>query len=173
MIKKENIEDVLALTPMQEGMLFHYLKAPGGRHYFEQLTLHISGAIDTRLCRQAWQTVIETNEMLRTQFRWEKIAKPVQVVLKKHTLPFQYYDITVNENHQKEPGTTECKQWLERLEKVKKKDREKSFDLRHVPFRVTLCKTREDEHEMIISNHHILYDGWSPGHRTGGKKRVL
>jgi len=32
---KKGIQDILALTPMQEGMLFHYLKEPEGDLYFE------------------------------------------------------------------------------------------------------------------------------------------
>jgi hypothetical protein len=43
---KKNIEDILSLTSMQEGMLFHYLKEPKSDHYFEQLSLEISGEID-------------------------------------------------------------------------------------------------------------------------------
>ncbi|HLP58633.1 MAG TPA: hypothetical protein VK186_07385 [Candidatus Deferrimicrobium sp.] len=40
------IENILALTAMQEGMLFHYLRDPQSENYFEQLSLGISGAID-------------------------------------------------------------------------------------------------------------------------------
>jgi len=42
-LNKENIEDILVLTPMQEGMLFHYLKDLESDYYFEQLTLEIKG----------------------------------------------------------------------------------------------------------------------------------
>ena len=83
---KKNIEDVLPLTPMQEGMLFHYLKDPGSDIYFEQLSLEIAGQIDLEHFEQEWNFVIETNEMLRAVFRWEKIEHPIQIILKKHQL---------------------------------------------------------------------------------------
>ena len=34
---KKNIADIIALTPMQEVMLFHHFKASESDHYFEQL----------------------------------------------------------------------------------------------------------------------------------------
>ncbi len=30
--------------------------------------------------------------MLRTVFRWEKMEKPVQVILKEHEIPLEYYN---------------------------------------------------------------------------------
>jgi hypothetical protein len=91
-LDKRNIEDVLSLTPMQEGMLFHYLKDPQSDHYYEQLSLEISGEIDAEIFKKAWNFVIESNEMLRTIFRWEKVENMVQIILKEHKLHPGYYD---------------------------------------------------------------------------------
>ncbi|MCP5047567.1 MAG: hypothetical protein GY940_10370, partial [bacterium] len=44
-----------------------------------------------------------------------------------------------------------------------RRDKESGFDLRKVPFRITLCKLEACKHLLIISYHHILYDGWSNG----------
>jgi hypothetical protein len=85
-IDKKNVKDIIALTPMQEGMLFHYLKEPGSDSYFEQLCLVISGRIDKKVFEQAWNFVIETNEMLRTSFRWEGVKNPIQIIAKQHYL---------------------------------------------------------------------------------------
>ena len=145
-LDKTNIEDILALTPMQEGMLFHYLKDPGSDYYFEQLSLEISGKINKEIFEKAWNFVIESNEMLRAVFRWEKVDKPVQIILKGHQFQPRYCDFS-------EKAANDVQN---QLEEIKGKDREQEFDLREVPFRVTLCKTEENKYEMIISNHHIL-----------------
>ncbi len=150
---KKNIEDIFALTPMQEGMLFHYLKDRGTSQYFEQLCLDISGDIDIKLFEQAWNVVIETNEMLRTAFHWKKLTKPVQVVLNSYSVNLKYYDFSNLDNNEREKFTGE----------IITKDRQEQFDLSRVPFRVTLCKIDRFKYRMIISNHHILYDGWSNG----------
>ncbi len=150
---KKNVRDITALTPMQEGMLFHYLKEPEATHYVEQLSLHITGPADETGVEKAWNLVIENNDMLRTVFRWEKVEKPVQVVLKQHRLKPRFHDLTGN-----------TKEEIHRqLEVIKTRDRLQAFDLREVPFRVTLCKLDENEWDMIVCNHHILYDGWSTG----------
>jgi amino acid adenylation domain-containing protein len=152
-IEKKDIEDIMALTPLQQGMLFHYLQAPGSDLYFEQLCLRLSGNIDAKRFEPAWQRVIATNEILRTVFRWEKVEQPLQVILREHKLHLEYYDLSDKEANDKK----------EELEQVKMKDRKKKFDLHEVPFRVTLCKINETDFVMIVSNHHILYDGWSNG----------
>jgi non-ribosomal peptide synthetase component F len=152
-LDSKKVENILALTPLQEGMLFHYLKDPQSENYFEQLSLEVSGEIDVEIFEQAWNFVVETNEMLRTVFRWEKLEKPVQISLKEHKCSVILYDLS-----DKEGGRDKTA-----LEEIKNKDRHEAFDLHRVPFRVILCKLAEKQYEMIISNHHILYDGWSTG----------
>ncbi len=141
------------MTPMQEGMLFHYLQDPGNDKNFEQLYLEVSGKMDSQVFKQALDFVVHTNEMLRTVFRWERVKKPTQIVLKDHSPELRYFDLSHTPKDRKE----------ELLADIKVKDRQEKFDLRDVPFRVTLCKLDDDRYGIIISNHHILYDGWSTG----------
>jgi amino acid adenylation domain-containing protein len=148
-IDKKNIADIL--TPMQEGMLFHYLKDPGSDLYFEQLSLDIIGTIDFPLFERAWNMVIETNEMLRTVFRWEQVEHPVQIILKQHHLYPGYDDFSDRDARERK----------KLLEEVKTRNRKNTCDLMEVPFGIHLCKTGGERYEMIISHHHILYDGWS------------
>ena len=152
-LDKKNIEDVLALTPMQEGMLFHYLKQPEGDQYFEQLCLQISGVIDEDTFDKAWNYVVKTNGALRTVFRWEKLNKPVQIVLKEYKTKIFKHDLTGEVD-----GTKE-----KLLNEILNRDRSDRFDLWDVAFRVTLCMLESNKYQIIISYHHILYDGWSTG----------
>ncbi|HLP48552.1 MAG TPA: condensation domain-containing protein, partial [Candidatus Kapabacteria bacterium] len=125
-LNPQYIEDIIALTPLQEGMLFHYLQDPGSRLYCEHLNLEISGPIDRPLFENAWQAVTQTNEMLRTVFRWEKLAKPSQIVLKEHQCRVIFYDLSAKDNCQKKTA----------LEEIKMNDRRAGFNLHEVPFRV-------------------------------------
>ncbi|MGE5343976.1 MAG: non-ribosomal peptide synthase/polyketide synthase [Candidatus Omnitrophota bacterium] len=152
-LNKKNIQKILSLTPIQEGMLLHYLKAPGDDLYFEQLSLEIFGEINIHHFENAWNSVIQANEMLRTVFRWENLENPVQIILKEYNIQVIYEDLTILDPEGKKYE----------LDQIKSKDRKKKFDIQEVPFRVTLCRIENDKYEMIMSNHHILYDGWSNG----------
>jgi amino acid adenylation domain-containing protein len=145
-LDRQNVEEVLSLTPLQEGMLFHYLKDRGGDVYFEQLCLHISGRLDRSIFERAWKTVIEHNESLRTIFRWQGVKEPVQIILKESDFKPRHCDLSG------QPGAVET---------LKARDRQERFDLSGVPFRVTLGRIADDRHLMLVSSHHILYDGWS------------
>lgn len=152
-IDKKNIEDIAALTPMQEGLLFHYLREPGGEIYSEQLYLDIAGEIDIDLFGKAWDIVVASNEILRTIFRWEDVNHPVQLVLKEQKLDLEYYDLSGSENNLDQQAADE----------IKIRGRTKPFDLHRTPFRVVLFKIGQARFEMWVGNHHILYDGWSNG----------
>ncbi len=143
------------MTLLQEGILYHYLRAPAGDQYVNQLSLRISVTVDIESGKfaEAWNFVIASNEMLRTFYRWEKLEKPVQVVKKEHRLQPHYFDLSGIDGDEK----------TRELENIKKLDRQEKFDLREVPLRVSLGKIAEGQYELILSSHHILYDGWSSG----------
>ncbi|NOQ28404.1 MAG: amino acid adenylation domain-containing protein [Bacteroidales bacterium] len=151
-LDKTNIENIVDLTSLQEGILFHYLKDVSKNLYFVQLSLEIQGSVEFDYFREAWNKVVVNNEMLRTVYRWEKLNKPVQVILKEKNVDIRYYDLSKEENILESE-----------YQKIKHKDNEENFDLRDVPFRLTLCKIKADKYKLLISNHHIIYDGWSNG----------
>ncbi|MFJ7184003.1 non-ribosomal peptide synthetase, partial [Lysinibacillus xylanilyticus] len=149
-IDKNNIEDILNLTHTQEGMLFHYIKDISTQ-YHEQLSLAIEGDLDITIMQSSWNHVIKTNEMLRTIFRWKNIDRPVQIVLKNHKVDIKYYDFSLLDKNQ----------ISKEISKIKEMDLNKKIDITQETIRVILCKLDIEKYEMIISNHHILYDGWS------------
>lgn len=143
-LDRKNVQDIIALTPLQEGMLFHYLEDPQSDRYFEQLCLHLAGRVDEGCVNAALNEVVKANEMLRTTFRWDKVEQPIQIILKDRK-----FEVAIVETDD--------------LEAVKRLDRERKFDLSEIPFRVTLVRLPEDQYALLISNHHILFDGWSTG----------
>lgn len=152
-LKKENVEDVLDLSPMQQGMLFHYLNSPDSEEYFEQLSLSLYGKINMDFIGEAWLHIVRKHEMLRTVFRWENLNHPIQIVLKEKSFDFQQYNLSMYEPDIKR----------EKLEEIRAANLLNKFDIRFETFRVIVCKLDDMNHELIFSNHHIIFDGWSLG----------
>ncbi|KAA8785040.1 amino acid adenylation domain-containing protein [Paenibacillus sp. 4624] len=146
-VSQSNVQNILPLSPMQQGMLYHYLSNEENNNYFGHLTININGEVDYKTCELAWNHVVETNEMLRTVFRWEKIEHPVQIMLKSYYMRIKIIDLVDYTNEEK-------RLYIDR-------DLQKRVDLKQIPFSVTLYKMGLNQYKMIISNHHILYDGWS------------
>lgn len=150
---EEVVEDIMPLTSLQEKMLNCYKKNPNSEEYFVQISLKLETAIDTEIFKKAWQVVIQSNDILRTLYRWENLSNPVQIVLKNHEVPIRVQDLSNLHEDMK------CKA----LRDIKAEDIKEAIDLSTAPFRLTLCKLSDKECELIISNHHIIYDGWSNG----------
>ena len=152
-LDKNNIEDIISLTSTQEGMLFHYMMDPNSLEYHEQVSIDIEGDIDPSLLQQAWDVVIQNNEALRTvyRWRWKNVNHPVQITLKNHQVVMKIDDVSMKTDSAKAAF----------LDELKAADLSHRIDIEKETLRITLCKLSEKAYTMIISNHHILYDGWS------------
>lgn len=137
---------------MQQGMLFHTLYKEGSDSYIEQFCYELAGNLNEEFFKTAWEEVVNRHGVLRTSFQWKGISKPVQLVNKVTTLPWETFDWTnLSENDQ----SNEFKNFI-------KKDRAKGFALEQAPLmRCTLIKLGNESYQFVWSFHHILMDGWS------------
>ena len=71
------------LTPLQHGMLFQSLRAPGSGVNVEQVVAALREAVDAERLERAWTRVVRRHDILRTRFRWDDVAEPVQEVLRR------------------------------------------------------------------------------------------
>lgn len=141
------IEDVLALSPLQEGLFALYRLAEDSIDpYTMQFELDIDGRVDVELLRRSAQVMLERHPNLRAAFWDRDVPKPVQIVPAEAELP-----------------------WLERLatpmefESIARSERRRPFDLSRGPaIRVVLLTVPgETRRRMILTAHHILVDGWA------------
>jgi len=86
--KKKNIEAIYPLSPLQQGMLFHYVYNPQSATYFEQFSVKLQGDLDVVRFKEAWQTVVQRHSALRTSFVWKKLDRMLQVVQRTVDIPF-------------------------------------------------------------------------------------
>ncbi|HEY0699100.1 MAG TPA: amino acid adenylation domain-containing protein, partial [Micromonospora sp.] len=150
----EGIEDVYELSPIQEGLLFHNLYAPGTGIYLEQVTMRMHGRLDVQAYQRAWSTIVSRHAILRTSFHWEGVDKALQVVHRDAEFPIELLDW-------RDAGAEEQK---ERYAKFAHDDRMRGFDYAAAPLmRGHLIRWADDEWEFFWSFSHLLMDGWSFG----------
>ncbi|MET0396637.1 MAG: non-ribosomal peptide synthase/polyketide synthase [Longimicrobiaceae bacterium] len=146
------VEDVYPVTPMQEGLLFESLFAPGTGIYVSQLVVGLRGELDPEALERAWRSAAARHEVLRAGFQWEGLRRPLQVVRREARVPFRREDL-------RGLGAEEREAWIERYLEG---DRREGFDLAEAPLmRVALLRTGEREHRMAWTHHHLVLDGWS------------
>src|ERR1051325_758878 len=141
----DNIEDIYGLSPMQQGMLFHSLYAPRSGVYCIQFITALSGSLDPRIFKQAWQEITDRHAILRTAFFWEDLDKPLQVVRRQVDVSLEIFDWRALT-----PAAQE-----ESLQSFLRQDRERGFDLAEAPLmRLALIHLDADSFKFIWSHHH-------------------
>lgn len=148
----ENVDDVYPLTPMQEGLLFHSISAPGSGVFIEQIVCSLSGTIDAQRFQNAWATMTERHATLRTAFLWDGLDEPLQVVRSTIETDWSHEDWTQHDDVDRQ----------KRLDDLLQADRTTDFDLAQAPLsRMTLIQETENTWKWVWSSHHLLGDGWS------------
>ncbi|WP_231995968.1 non-ribosomal peptide synthetase [Mycobacterium sp. 852002-51163_SCH5372311] len=141
------IEDVLALSPLQEGLFALYRLAEDSIDlYSMQFVVDVDGPIDTELLRRSAQAMLVRHPNLRAAFWDRDVPKPVQVVPAHAELPWSERIATPSE-----------------FDAIARSERRRPFDLSRGPaLRVVLLTVPgETRRRLIFTAHHILVDGWA------------
>ncbi|GLW90658.1 amino acid adenylation domain-containing protein [Actinokineospora globicatena] len=137
-MSRSNIEEVLPLAPLQEGLLFHALLDAAADVYTVRTVVDLDGPVDAARLRDAAEQLVLRHAVLRTAFV-QNASGAVQVVLRRVRVPWDEIDLRTTPEPPAEP-----------------------FVLDKPPLiRFLLARTGETTHRLIITSHHILIDGWS------------
>ncbi|MFI8723452.1 amino acid adenylation domain-containing protein [Bacillus altitudinis] len=152
--KRDQVQDMYYLSPMQEGMLFHTLHHQEKGFYVEQMDMNVKGTLRHDLLEKSMNIIVERYDIFRTVFLHEKVKRPVQVVLKNR--PFQLDVVDIQDLSESEQ--------FERIDRFKQKDQLRGFDLsKDLLMRASVFQTGPSSYRWIWSYHHILLDGWCFG----------
>ncbi|WP_162624807.1 non-ribosomal peptide synthetase [Streptomyces cadmiisoli] len=147
-----DVRDILPLTPLQEGLLFHSGYDDGPDLYTMQLYVDLVGPVDAAAVRRAGRLMLRRHPNLRASFRWQGLRRPVQVITDHDDFAWHETDLSALDE-------TERGKALERLEAA---DRDHRFDLTRAPLmRMALVRLAPDRHRLLVTHHHTLIDGWS------------
>ncbi|WP_155942126.1 condensation domain-containing protein, partial [Mycobacteroides sp. CBMA 326] len=156
--EQHQIADVLPLTPLQQGLLFHSNLASAGSPdgsddnddlYAVQLDIALSGPLDPKRLRDAVHSAIKRRPNVVAHF-YEEFGEPVQLIAADPELAWQFVELD-NEG-------VDAPAQVERLSAA---ERAAVCDLGRPAFRAALARTGTDEYRFLLTNHHIVLDGWS------------
>ncbi|MFI2607351.1 amino acid adenylation domain-containing protein [Kitasatospora sp. NPDC018619] len=144
------VDDVLPLTPLQGGMLFHTLTDPDGGAYVDQLALRLEGLTDAGALAEAWRAVFRRTDVLRATVRWEGVPEPVQLIRSDLELPVEVLDWRGDPDQER------------RLKELSRAERERGIDLAAGPLmRIVLARVDDRTVHQLWTFSHLLLDGWS------------
>jgi len=136
------------LSALQEGMLFHYLMAPGAGVDIEQFHFAIETPLDVERLRAAWQLVSDRYDVLRTSFRWDT-ERPLQEVWADAAIPWAVEDRSGFAPHER----------VRYLEACAEEERS-ALTLTRAPVqRVRMIRWSGSSFTLIWTYHHTILDG--------------
>ncbi|MBE5501614.1 non-ribosomal peptide synthetase [Mycobacteroides abscessus] len=158
--EQHKIVDVLPLTPIQEGLLFHttFARAAGALEddgagidfYAVQLDITVTGLVDQLRLRDAVHTVVRRHPNLAARF-CTQFGDPVQVILADPVIAWRYLDLRGDDLTPDEEIQHLCAA-----------ERAAVCDLADRPtLRAALIRTEANQHRFVLTFHHVVIDGWS------------
>ncbi|AHH95957.1 non-ribosomal peptide synthetase [Kutzneria albida] len=147
------MDDVLPLSPLQEGLLFHALYDEQGPDvYVVQFAVDLQGKVNSDALRSAAHTLLRRHANLRAGFAYDGLGRAVQVVLREVDLPWSEHDLSALDEAE----------LAAEIERITVADRARRFDTGSAPLlRFMLLRLAEDRYRLVLTNHHIVLDGWS------------
>ncbi|QCX76495.1 Linear gramicidin synthase subunit D [Streptomyces sp. YIM 121038] len=150
------LTDIWPLSSLQKGLLFHSTMAresgAGFDAYLCQYTLHLSGPVDAGRLRTAAQALLDRHPALHTAFVPGPTGELVQLLVDGAALPWTRRDL----------GALDEAAQRDALEEFLAHDLTVLFDPAAPPMlRMALLTLAPDRHELVLTAHHVLLDGWS------------
>ncbi|MBL1080334.1 amino acid adenylation domain-containing protein, partial [Nocardia sp. 2] len=145
-----DLTDILPLSPLQEGLLFHAAFEGLGDLYATQLDITLKGDLDIDRFAAAVRSVVGRHPHLSARFVSRPLARPVQIILSNPDVPWTFVDLV---------GVEDAERVLRDLaadERIAVGDLE-----RQSPIRVSLIRVAKDTYHVVLTVHHIVVDGWS------------
>ncbi|MGU3435771.1 non-ribosomal peptide synthase/polyketide synthase [Actinomycetes bacterium M1A6_2h] len=145
-----SVTDIWPLTPLQTGLMFHSSLDQDVDLYTVQSVVEFVGTLDHQRLRRAAQAVLDRHENLRAAFVVTASGVPAQVVLGETQVRWSEVDL----GWEPHPENAFARSVDAR--------RTRRIDIADPPaIEFTLVTMAPDRRRLVITQHHILLDGWS------------
>ena len=146
------IVDAYPLTPLQKGMLYEVLANPDANLFIGSATFEFNGELEVPRFRAAWQAAIKLFPVLRTQFVWDGVKEPLQVVRDDCEIEIELVDCYGVSTEDRNDHTVQLRQEY----------RYKRIEIDQCPLMfLKLLRWSDNEHTLLWQVHHLVMDAWS------------
>ncbi|WP_163892268.1 non-ribosomal peptide synthetase [Mycolicibacterium hippocampi] len=143
------IEDVLALSPLQQGLFSMATLTEGttgdADPYLIAMAADVTGSLDVELLRQCTAALLARHANLRASFVQGNLSRAVQVIPSRVELPWRHVTVDSDEG----------------VEAIESAERATAFDLARGPVIRFLLIESPARWRFVVTAHHIVIDGWS------------
>ena len=148
------LQDVLPLTALQQGFRYHAELGDADDErpdpYVVQTVIDFAGALDEGRFAASVAALLARREALRARFVADGLDAPVQVIAAPGPAPYRYEDVRADDDPEG------------RFAELAAAERRRGFRLDRDPgMRFLLVRVGERDFRLVVTNHHILWDGWS------------
>ncbi|WP_434599555.1 non-ribosomal peptide synthetase [Streptomyces sp. A5-4] len=140
-------------SPLQQGLFFHTaFDADGQDIYTTQLTLDFEGKVEPAALHDACHAVQRRHDSLRSGFRTDESGEPVRFVLPDAPLSWRSVELSHPDLAARQAEAA----------RITQEERLRRFDVGQPPLiRFLLIRVAEESWRFVLTNHHIILDGWS------------
>ncbi|MEG4325976.1 condensation domain-containing protein, partial [Microcoleus sp. herbarium5] len=143
----------LPLSFAQERLWFFDQLEPGNPFYNLCGAVRVTGQLNAEALRQSIEKIIARHEVLRTAFAGGE-KEQIQVIFDAKSFPLPLIDLSDRSPEEREKAA----------QKMSAEEAQLPFDLTQPHLlRAKLLRLSEMEHTLLLSAHHIIFDGWSLG----------
>ncbi|MFE6926258.1 amino acid adenylation domain-containing protein [Nocardia sp. NPDC057663] len=144
------IADVLPLSPLQEGLVFHALRDGADDIYTMTARFTLDGVVDPARLGAAFEAMLRRHPNLGAAFSYERFDQPVQVVPRSPGVAWKVQDLRGSADPEAQARLCAQRAGAE------------PFDIDHPPLiRGLLVRLTDTSQWLVLVAHHLLADGWS------------
>lgn len=146
-------DEELPLSFIQEALWLQEQLNPGTAAYNLPAAVRLSGDLDVAALERSLSEVVRRHETLRTRFPLIN-GRPIQVLSPPKPITLSPVDLSQLDPGIREPAIAE----------VASREAGEAFNLEDGPLlRCKLLRLSADEHIILLTLHHIIFDAWSAG----------
>ncbi|MEV0332839.1 amino acid adenylation domain-containing protein [Nocardia sp. NPDC050717] len=146
------LAELLPLSPLQEGLLFHAIRDGADDVYALSARVDLHGPLDSARLAAAFDTVVGRHPTMAAAFHYEGLEQPVQAVPRAVGMPWREVDLSGL-------PVRAARAAADLLEAEATRHR---FAVDRSPMlRATMIRMPGDAHRLVLNTHHLVIDGWS------------